>query len=333
MQTGKTSILLKWLENNNDVAGILTPDVDGLRKLMNIATGVYYDLQLKSESGLKIGRFVFDEKIFEIAKNILVESLESDKEWIVIDEIGKLELYQNKGLEPTVNSIINQFQSNITQKKLLLVIRDYLLDDAVKHYKLHDAKMLHKTFITKKKLPAINGLVLCGGQSTRMKHDKSLINYNGKSQWEHVSELLQPFCEDVFLSVNELQYNDSQIAGKKILDSEEFADAGPLTGLLSAINNHPKQSLFVVGCDYPYLKRSDLLQIFNEYDETSDAICFQNQEKYLEPLIAIYQPTCFNKLIEYYQNGGRSLQQFLKQINTKFIRAKEQQNITSIDSM
>ena len=291
MQTGKTSILLKWLENNNDVAGILTPDVDGLRKLMNIATGVYYDLQLKSESGLKIGRFVFDEKIFEAAKTILLKSLESDKKWIVIDEVGKLELYQSKGLEPTVSNIVNQFQSNNTPKKLLLVIRDYLLDDAIKNYKIHDAKVLHERFFTQDKQPSLNGLVLCGGESTRMKHDKSLINYHEKPQWKHVSDMLKHFCDAVFLSVNKKQDKDEQITGRKIMDKEEFADAGPLTGLLSAINSHPEQSLFVVGCDYPYLKSSDLLRIFNEYDETSDAICFQNQDGFFEPLIAIYQPT------------------------------------------
>jgi hypothetical protein len=49
------------------------------------------------------------------------------------------------------------------------------------------------------------GLVVCGGNSSRMGSDKSMLIYYEKPQRYHVYQMLQPFCEKVFISCNEKQ--------------------------------------------------------------------------------------------------------------------------------
>ena len=55
MQSGKTTLLQKWLENK-DAAGILTPDVNSKRILFDIAEKKEYELELNENSeGIKVG--------------------------------------------------------------------------------------------------------------------------------------------------------------------------------------------------------------------------------------------------------------------------------------
>jgi molybdopterin-guanine dinucleotide biosynthesis protein A/nucleoside-triphosphatase THEP1 len=334
VQTGKTSLLQHWLKTEKNADGVLTPDVDGYRRLLDIASGNNYTLQLReNDQGLKIGRFVFDETVFQKGNDILLDTFNKDHDWTVVDEVGKLEMFQGRGLEPAVSKLITYFQSSQTNKKLLLIIRDYLLDEAIAHYKLQDAKLLQVSFFKREPVHPLNGVVLCGGESSRMKTDKAFLNYHDKPQYQQVREMLSHFCGNTFLSINARQSSFIDNNAEKILDNPSYVDAGPLTGLLSMIESHPEKSLFIVGCDYPFLKKIDLLQLFNERDDASDVVCFKNESGFAEPLIAIYEQQCFEKLHSYYAGGGRSLQQFLKQINTKFMSPKEAKSLTSIDTV
>ena len=51
-------------------------------------------------------------------------------------------------------------------------------------------------------MSVLHGLVVCGGQSTRMGMDKSQLQYHGVPQREWLYELLQPLCEDVYISLS-----------------------------------------------------------------------------------------------------------------------------------
>jgi len=60
--------------------------------------------------------------------------------FLIIDEIGRLELNQNKGLEPALGVVINKFINKEVSGNLILVIRDYLLEECIEKYQLQEAK-------------------------------------------------------------------------------------------------------------------------------------------------------------------------------------------------
>src|SRR6478735_6633462 len=101
-------------------------------------------------------------------------------------------------------------------------------------------------------MTALYGLVICGGQSTRMGTDKSLLDYYGKAQRYYVHEMLQPFCEKVFLSCNEQQAATITGNYETIADAPAYSDIGPMAGLLSAFGQYPDKAFLVVACDYPF---------------------------------------------------------------------------------
>ncbi|RYE15296.1 MAG: hypothetical protein EOP51_27025 [Sphingobacteriales bacterium] len=151
IQSGKTTQLQQWLRNKtNHVSGVLTPDKDGRRLLYDIARDEYHELEAPEntpdEEVQMIGKFRFCKEGFDKAQEILKRSLEENTEWMVIDEVGKLELDEGRGLEPTVGEVIRFYQGGEAKGKLILVIRNYLLDEAVERYGLNRDLLIHKNF-------------------------------------------------------------------------------------------------------------------------------------------------------------------------------------------
>ena len=59
---------------------------------------------------------------------------------IIIDEIGKLEL-KDEGFEPGVTALLNKFNNTNLQAELILVVRDYLVQDVISKYNLKDIEI------------------------------------------------------------------------------------------------------------------------------------------------------------------------------------------------
>jgi molybdopterin-guanine dinucleotide biosynthesis protein A/nucleoside-triphosphatase THEP1 len=339
IQSGKTTLLLQWLKTQQRVGGFLTPDIDGSRKLLDLTTHTYHTLQLtEQEEGIKIGRFVFDRNGFAKARQLLTESIQRNDEWVIVDEIGRLELDRKEGLEPELSVVIDYFRTHHTQTKLLLVVRDYLLEDVKKHYQIHDAIVPERSFFltaeeehggTQRK---ITGVVLCGGQSVRMGRDKALIRYHSVEQYLYVTQLLKPFCDDVVISCNTMQQNNFSQDYTKITDNATFNNAGPMTGVLSVLEQLKNQSLLVVGCDYPYLNNADIKALIDARDEQSDVVCYHHPDSdFDEPLVAIYEKQCAPLLLQFFQKGQTSLRHFLSTVRTKRIDPVSAKSLTSID--
>ena len=143
VRTGKTSELQEFIKLHNSVAGFLTPDVDGKRMLYDIAEDIFYSFETDENEQspvLKVGRFCFLQEAFDKGQDILKSALH--KEWIIIDEVGKLEVEQNIGFEPAVTELIGYCKRNV-EIKLILVIRDSLLQKAIEKYSLQEAELIH----------------------------------------------------------------------------------------------------------------------------------------------------------------------------------------------
>lgn len=151
IHSGKTTLLMNWLQRTPHVAGILTPDVDKWRMLYDVANKTYHPLQVRASHPVNdltmIGKFRFSKTGFHLAQQILQRSAHSNADWVIVDEVGLLEIKQGAGLEPLLSDIIYLYKSRKdSQNKLLLVIRDYLLDEARVHYGIENATILEKSF-------------------------------------------------------------------------------------------------------------------------------------------------------------------------------------------
>ena len=91
-------------------------------------------MESKHENELvTIGKYKFRKSVFDWAQNILIDCIDKKLDWIIIDEIGPLEL-EGKGLEPGISNIfklVDNLNGNI-----LCVVRDSILEEFIEHYNL-----------------------------------------------------------------------------------------------------------------------------------------------------------------------------------------------------
>jgi len=95
-----------------------------------------------SQEAQKIGKFNFSSKSFEIINQLLINDMKrTDLNWIVIDEIGPLEM-KGKGLNKALIHMLKN-KKNVPMN-ILLVIRKKLLDEVINHYSIQDFDIITK---------------------------------------------------------------------------------------------------------------------------------------------------------------------------------------------
>lgn len=132
------------------------------------------------------------------------------------------------------------------------------------------------------------GLILAGGQSTRMGSDKGKLEYYGMPQRKHLFDLASNYCDKVFYSIRKDQTEEFQDMSY-IVDENNYR--GPLNGILSAHSKFPDVGWLVLACDLPLFDTKNLKALITKRDDTRTATAFATKKSKLpEPLVAIWEP-------------------------------------------
>jgi molybdopterin-guanine dinucleotide biosynthesis protein A len=100
------------------------------------------------------------------------------------------------------------------------------------------------------------GVILCGGDSTRMGRDKGLIPADTQTWAGSAAKKMTALGIHVALSVSDRQlphYAQELPNERLISDDPTLTLKGPLAGLLSVHNKYPSEDLFVLACDLPLI--------------------------------------------------------------------------------
>lgn len=158
----------------------------------------------------------------------------------------------------------------------------------------------------------LTGLILTGGRSSRMGQDKSKLIYHHKPQREHLVDLLSPYCERVYWSVNEEQKAELTGADQPFI-VDAFSVATPLNGILSAFQHDPESAWLVVACDMPLITNQSLDALLEGRNTAKLATVFYDSDGLEpEPLLGIYEPAFWpilkQALLEGYYSPRKLLQ-------------------------
>lgn len=154
----------------------------------------------------------------------------------------------------------------------------------------------------------IFGLILSGGRSLRMGQDKGLIPYYGKPQREHLHDLLNKFCDEVYLSCKTTE--DTPKFLNPIVDRYDLNS--PLNGILSAFEHTPSVAWITVPVDMPMIDEQAIQFLIDHRDTNKLATCFVDSDgEKPEPLFALWEPDAFELLKRYHAAGEFSPRKFL----------------------
>lgn len=176
------------------------------------------------------------------------------------------------------------------------------------------------------------GIILCGGQSTRMGSDKGLLKLEARTWAQTAVDKLAALNIPVKLSVNKDQYSSYATvftSDDLVSDNETLQIRGPLLGALSCHLKFPGDDLFILACDLPLMDISVLKELFflHKHYSSSDAFVFTNDGE-PEPLCGIYTAAGLAKILSMHQSGQlnkHSMKFMLDHLHCRTIMAGEDQ--------
>ncbi len=179
----------------------------------------------------------------------------------------------------------------------------------------------------------LNGLVLIGGRSLRMGQDKAQLVYHDKPQRDHLTELLRPYCQTVYWSVNAEQIDCLQGSGMPLLRDVENPRPGPLNGILAALNHDPTVAWLVVACDMPLLTDLSLRTLVAGRNPACLATAFYDTDgRYPEPLLCIWEPASGPVVRDAFNNGMVSPRKLLMLHSAALLPAPDPRELTNVNS-
>ncbi|MDW8847822.1 molybdenum cofactor guanylyltransferase MobA [Erwinia sp. MMLR14_017] len=168
--------------------------------------------------------------------------------------------------------------------------------------------MAHKSYNTNEK---VTGVILAGGKGSRMNgEDKGLINFRGEPLYRHVLARLQPQVAEVMLSANR-NGECYQESGCRVLTDSFPGFAGPLAGMLAALQHITTDWAVFASCDAPFLPLDLVAQLWNGKSGAKAAWACSNGRDH--PTHAIIHRDRAEMLEHYLQRGDRKLMFFLKE--------------------
>jgi len=171
------------------------------------------------------------------------------------------------------------------------------------------------------------GVVLAGGQSSRMGEDKALLRLDDVTLLEHAVHRLQsqlvPYGRNVVLSA--LMRPAYEIAHVPVIaDHADFRATGPLAGIFSAMHygrDHGFDMLVTVAVDTPFFPLDYAAQMLEaSVPERPEPVIAQSKGR-LHPAFAVWPVALLEDLSRTLRKGGKnSLQAFAQSCQAKHRR-------------
>src|SRR5712691_2702186 len=102
----------------------------------------------------------------------------------------------------------------------------------------------------------MNGFVLAGGKSTRMRRDKALLDWHGRPLLLHMVDLLRSATDDV------------QVVGRDRLP-DRLPGRGPLSGIATALAITSSDANLMLAVDLPLLTKDFLIYLRSQIERSS----------------------------------------------------------------
>ena len=132
------------------------------------------------------------------------------------------------------------------------------------------------------------GIVLCGGNSTRMGRSKALLPFGPETMLQRVVRLLASVVQPI-VAVAAVDQVLPTLPGSVIVTRDEREGRGPLEGLRAGLKALPPEieGAYVTSCDVPLLVPAFVLQMLDLADGFDIAV--MEIDGFAHPLSAVYR--------------------------------------------
>ncbi|WP_313803323.1 molybdenum cofactor guanylyltransferase [Cytobacillus sp.] len=166
------------------------------------------------------------------------------------------------------------------------------------------------------------GIIMAGGQSSRMGKNKALLKIGNKTVIEHIAAELEKTVTDLMIVTNTME--DYQFLTLPMVE-DEWKGMGPLAGIHAGLKASRTDKNLVVACDMPFVS-SRLGEILLGFLEGFDA-AVPNISDQLHPLFAAYRKDVHEEISHSLQKQELRIRQFFQKVHTKIVFEEDLQNL------
>ncbi len=165
----------------------------------------------------------------------------------------------------------------------------------------------------------IAAVILAGGQSSRMGQHKALLPFRGTTFLSLLITQLQPMVSQVFVGGSPEKDLYVGIGVDILSDPEPFVGAGPLAGLLAALNSCDSDLLLCVPCDNPQLPANLVSKLIAAMEKNNADLVYVDDGESEYPLYALLKTSLRQSLQDYLQAGEKRVFGWIKMNNSKAV--------------
>jgi molybdopterin-guanine dinucleotide biosynthesis protein A len=163
------------------------------------------------------------------------------------------------------------------------------------------------------------GVILAGGENTRMPVPKAFIRVDGKRIIERNISLLKTLFRETYIVTNDPgMYASFDVP----LLGDMYDIRCPMTGILTALMNASSPWIFISACDMPFIS-SDLISYMATRRKERDAVIPSSGAGKDEPLFGFYSRRLLPAMEKDLLRGIRAISDFLKNKRVEYITMKE----------
>jgi len=158
-------------------------------------------------------------------------------------------------------------------------------------------------------------IVLAGGQSRRMRREKSLLPVGGRPLIEAVIEQIRPCFGQIMISAGDKRkftFLDLPVV------EDEAPGQGPLLAILSALRASPRAGNFILACDIPWI-HIPFLQTLLAKAPHWEIVVPRYRDGKTEPLFAVYNRSIIPTIERQIEGGDRRISSLFKICRTEFV--------------
>ena len=171
--------------------------------------------------------------------------------------------------------------------------------------------------------PSLKAVILAGGKSQRMGIDKSELTYHNAAQQVHIANICKKIGLETYISKSH-DYENDLINDYPVL-KDRFIELGPFGAICTAMMHDPDAAWLVLACDLPFLDEVTIKHLIDQRKFNASATAYKlSDQKFPEPLIAIYEPRSYQRMLRFLSMGYACPRKVLINSDTHVISMKNE---------
>lgn len=172
----------------------------------------------------------------------------------------------------------------------------------------------------------LSGVVLAGGQATRLSLDKPNVVVGGRSLLQWVTDALEPVASELIvgLSPGQARPNVSSALPIRFVEDDD-PGLGPAAGLVAALRVVGGEAALVLGCDTPFVSSDLLRDIAGRWPGRGAVVPITEEGP--NPLHAVYGVDTLPAIERALAEGTYRMQRLLDRLEVRYVSEEEVRRI------